>query len=586
MNSSSEDGFHSTSSCSREGASSLTASSPSSSDYSGLQLGSAAAAALLQQQLRVDSLEQQMFSSTLGAMRGSQSSLHQQLSQMQHHSQSMGLASLGLNSSGGSASNRSDSGASSGAEMDDKGMKDERLPGAWFYESGETEASPTLHDDEFGLRAALSARNITETVEVPSSEHVAEIVGRQGCKIKALRAKTNTYIKTPIRGEEPVFTVTGRIEDVAEAKKEIELAADHFTQIRASRKCPGGGAVPGMNTPGHITAYVRVPLRVVGLVVGPKGATIKRIQQDTSTYIITPSREREPIFEVTGLPANVEVARKEIEQHIFQRTGNMPITDPSAAITSAEMQTVLQSAAARAKFTGGNQNSAAIAAAAYAAAVRHFGPGAAAADHASMMANEQFQMQSILHALNKGDGASMLAHSMHSPSLFPSHLSHHSAAAAHLAGLAPVSRSATPPMSIGLPPHASFGVPPPSGPWSAPLGIVTSSASNVMSALSSADSATCEWNAPLMNGAGWSMGMQPPSSSSRRAAAGMEALTARLHGMSLLPRDEGLGDSPPINNQLSNKEYSLMSSIWSSSDMENTAPKRVEGAGVAPVATA
>lgn len=53
-----------------------------------------------------------------------------------------------------------------------------------------------------------------------------------------------------------------------------------------------------MNAPGHITAYVRVPLRVVGLVVGPKGATIKRIQQDTSTYIITPSREREPIFEV------------------------------------------------------------------------------------------------------------------------------------------------------------------------------------------------------------------------------------------------------------------------------------------------
>ena len=29
-----------------------------------------------------------------------------------------------------------------------------------------------------------------------------------GCKIKALRAKTNTYIKTPVRGEEPVFVVS------------------------------------------------------------------------------------------------------------------------------------------------------------------------------------------------------------------------------------------------------------------------------------------------------------------------------------------------------------------------------------------
>ncbi|EDL89286.1 ring finger (C3HC4 type) and KH domain containing 1 (predicted), partial [Rattus norvegicus] len=70
---------------------------------------------------------------------------------------------------------------------------------------------------------------MTECVPVPSSEHVAEIVGRQGCKIKALRAKTNTYIKTPVRGEEPVFIVTGRKEDVEMAKREILSAAEHFS---------------------------------------------------------------------------------------------------------------------------------------------------------------------------------------------------------------------------------------------------------------------------------------------------------------------------------------------------------------------
>ena len=52
-----------------------------------------------------------------------------------------------------------------------------------------------------------------------------------GYKIKALRAKTNTYIKTPVRGEEPVFVVTGRKEDVALAKAEILSAADHFSQV-------------------------------------------------------------------------------------------------------------------------------------------------------------------------------------------------------------------------------------------------------------------------------------------------------------------------------------------------------------------
>lgn len=147
-----------------------------------------------------------------------------------------------------------------------------------------------------------------------------------GCKIKALRAKTNTYIKTPVRGEEPVFVVTGRKEDVAKAKREIISAASHFTQIRASRKnnLAGGSLTPPgppINVPGHVTIEVRVPYRVVGLVVGPKGATIKRIQHQTQTYIVTPSRDKEPVFEVTGLPENVEQAKHEIEAHIAVRTG-------------------------------------------------------------------------------------------------------------------------------------------------------------------------------------------------------------------------------------------------------------------------
>lgn len=152
-----------------------------------------------------------------------------------------------------------------------------------------------------------------------------------GCKIKALRAKTNTYIKTPVRGEEPVFVVTGRKDDVQAAKREILSAAEHFSQIRASRRnssvssmtSNGLSGPPSPNAPGQVTIQVRVPYRVVGLVVGPKGATIKRIQQQTHTYIVTPSRDKEPVFEVTGLPENVEKARQEIESHIALRTGGL-----------------------------------------------------------------------------------------------------------------------------------------------------------------------------------------------------------------------------------------------------------------------
>ncbi|XP_034956236.2 RNA-binding E3 ubiquitin-protein ligase MEX3C [Zootoca vivipara] len=183
---------------------------------------------------------------------------------------------------------------------------------------------PALNGEQAALLRRKSV-NTTECVPVPSSEHVAEIVGRQGCKIKALRAKTNTYIKTPVRGEEPIFVVTGRKEDVAMAKREILSAAEHFSMIRASRNKNGpalGGLSCNPNLPGQTTVQVRVPYRVVGLVVGPKGATIKRIQQQTHTYIVTPSRDKEPVFEVTGMPENVDRAREEIEMHIAMRTGN------------------------------------------------------------------------------------------------------------------------------------------------------------------------------------------------------------------------------------------------------------------------
>lgn len=69
-----------------------------------------------------------------------------------------------------------------------------------------------------------------------------------------------------------------------------------------------------------MTIHVRVPYRVVGLVVGPKGATIKRIQQDSQTHILTPSRDHDPIFAVTGQIDNVEHARHEIESYIALRT--------------------------------------------------------------------------------------------------------------------------------------------------------------------------------------------------------------------------------------------------------------------------
>lgn len=101
---------------------------------------------------------------------------------------------------------------------------------------------------------------ISQCVPVPSSRHVGDIVGRQGYKIKALRAKTNTYIKTPSKGEDPVFVICGRPLDVSAAKREVLAAADFFTQRSAK----------------------------------------KRIQQ------LTPSKDKELRFEVSSKPGGVD----------------------------------------------------------------------------------------------------------------------------------------------------------------------------------------------------------------------------------------------------------------------------------------
>ena len=159
-----------------------------------------------------------------------------------------------------------------------------------------------------------------------------------GCKIKDLRARTNTYIKTPMRTQSPVFVVTGKEEAVLHVMEEIQNAAEHFTHIRASRnqhKSLGGGlgGTGGLeaNKPasreGDVMIQVTVPYRVVGLVVGLKGQTIKAIQQDTDTFIVTPNRDKAPIFEIRGQPENVERAKSMILRHIETRTRHCRLQD-------------------------------------------------------------------------------------------------------------------------------------------------------------------------------------------------------------------------------------------------------------------
>jgi RNA-binding protein MEX3 len=74
-----------------------------------------------------------------------------------------------------------------------------------------------------------------------------------------------------LREADPVFIITGSHENVAKAKWEILSAAQHFTNVRANARQRVGDPQQFVNN--QIMMKFSVPVRLVGLVVGPRGKT-------------------------------------------------------------------------------------------------------------------------------------------------------------------------------------------------------------------------------------------------------------------------------------------------------------------------
>lgn len=147
------------------------------------------------------------------------------------------------------------------------------------------------HDSQL---AALA--RVEELVPVPNTEFVALIVGRNGHKIKNIRERTETFIKTPLRNEPPVFKIAGSAQNVARAKHEIL----EIVQRLKNPQYRMGSMLSEDSLEKRITSSVRVPFKFVGLVVGFQGSTIMDIQSKTKTHIQTPPHGGEPIFQITG----------------------------------------------------------------------------------------------------------------------------------------------------------------------------------------------------------------------------------------------------------------------------------------------
>lgn len=151
-----------------------------------------------------------------------------------------------------------------------------------------------------------------------------------------------------------ITSVEGRKEGVEQAKAEILTSAEKVARLIALRtyhhgSSPATDQASGTNSPVGFCTYeqdsiqikVSVPANTVGLIIGPKGARIKDIAESTSTYIKTPNKFREPIFEIVGLPGDVERARNHIltfindkmnDDYIKQMMSQMPVHEPGSPV--------------------------------------------------------------------------------------------------------------------------------------------------------------------------------------------------------------------------------------------------------------
>ncbi|OTF71781.1 hypothetical protein BLA29_004230 [Euroglyphus maynei] len=106
------------------------------------------------------------------------------------------------------------------------------------YSSSYSSTHQSINDEQLSSSSSPSNRRrkiYCDAVSVESSGHVAQIVGKNGCKIKHLRAKYGTYIRTPSADAEPVFIIRGLKDNVLAVKEEIMKADRHFAGIKEAR---------------------------------------------------------------------------------------------------------------------------------------------------------------------------------------------------------------------------------------------------------------------------------------------------------------------------------------------------------------
>jgi len=133
-------------------------------------------------------------------------------------------------------------------------------------------------------------------------KQVGQVIGANGANLRKIQDATGTKINLPEKGSNSKkITIVGEKEGVKAAKAAIKsLIADGFSSI---------------TNPTWIKREVDVPQDKFGVLIGPKGQSIKSIQGDTQTRINLPakdSKDASSSVSVVGEEAGVLRALKQI----------------------------------------------------------------------------------------------------------------------------------------------------------------------------------------------------------------------------------------------------------------------------------
>lgn len=154
---------------------------------------------------------------------------------------------------------------------------------------------------------------VKESCFVASNEHAAEVIGRNGWKIKSIACISGTSIRCPTPKEAPIFYITGYRSDVERAKKMIKMWADNFDRMKDKKRAIKCG-------PGDLVETVMLSRADISPVIGRQGKQVKKIATLANVTIISPDINKEPIFIISGKKPDLDLAIFWIKLTAFSAT--------------------------------------------------------------------------------------------------------------------------------------------------------------------------------------------------------------------------------------------------------------------------